>query len=120
MRKLLLVLFLCSLTTNALAKEFIMKCVDVNDINDIKVFKINTEIPIIQRREGGKWINPPEEFSFKYSKVDNSIFIYDSYGGTKVLTGAIDLFTRELIHIPSYDEVGDPPKVLRTCQSFKE
>ena len=73
MRKLLLVLFLCSLTTNALAKEFIMKCVDVNDINDIKVF-----------------------------------------------TGAIDLFTRELIHIPSYDEVGDPPKVLRTCQSFKE
>ena len=47
MRKLLLVLFLCSLTSNALAKQFIMKCIDVNDRSDIKVFKINTEIPSI-------------------------------------------------------------------------
>ena len=41
-------------------------------------------------------------------------------GGTKVLTGAIDLFTRELIIIPSHELAGEPPKVMRTCQSFKE
>jgi len=77
MRKLLIVLFLYTLFSNALAKEEIWEC-DVFGDGDT-VFKIDTGIPMIYVRKMQKW-TPfyPEQTNsiYKYSKEYDSISGY--------------------------------------------
>ncbi|MDB9762660.1 hypothetical protein OAC06_07590 [Alphaproteobacteria bacterium] len=77
MRKLLLVLFLLSLTSNALAKVENWKC-DVFGVGDT-ILKIDTSIPMIYLRKMGKWTPfypEPTTSVYKYSKEHDSIYGY--------------------------------------------
>ena len=105
MRKLLLVLFLCALTSNALAKVEMWECDSYGDGG--KVFKIDTSIPIVYSRHMGEWINTYQNTSleFKYSEEHNSISGYNSEG-TRV--DIWDLILKEFIVKP-YSK----PKIFR-------
>ena len=77
MRKLLLLLFLFTLTSNALAKVEIWEC-DVFGDGDT-VFKIDTSTPKVYIRKMGKWtpFYPKLTTSvYKYSKEHDSISGY--------------------------------------------
>ena len=77
MRKLLLVLFLLSLSSNALAKVEMWEC-DVFGDGDT-VFKIDTSTPKIYIRKVGKWAPfypEPTTSVYKYSKEHDSISGY--------------------------------------------
>ena len=91
MRKFLLVLFLCALTSNALAKVEMWECDSYGDGG--KVFKIDTSIPIVYSRHMGEWINQTS-LELKYSEEHNSISSYNSKG-TRV--DIWDLILKEFI-----------------------
>ena len=98
MKKLLLVLFLFTLTSNALAKVEMWRCNYFEDINTL--LKIDTSIPKVFTRYRGEWIpfNSPQTV-FKYSKENNSISGYvdlhqEGELGFKLYTW--DLITKEL------------------------
>ena len=77
MKKLLLVLFLLSLTSNALAKVEMWECNVFGDGDT--VFKIDTSTPKIYIRKVGKWTPfypEPTTSVYKYSKEHDSISGY--------------------------------------------
>lgn len=95
MRKLLLVLFLFALTSNALAKVEMWKCklVFLEDISDLSNFstyfyKIDTEKLTVDQRLKGKWApylpsNRTEEM--EYDKENDSLFIFGEPDGKNEL-----------------------------------
>ena len=107
MRKLLLVLFLFVLSSNAFAKVEIWEC-------DGDYYKIDTDIPTVYVRHNSKWIyisnsselndafgeNTEDEFDyviFDYSRKDESV--YWIVPKTKEYIGVMDLFTKEFLAI---------------------
>jgi len=79
MRKLLLVLFLLSLTSNALAKVEIWKCVYINEEETLNTsyYKIDTKIPKVYMRFNAKWYSftmGNSEYTFKYSREDDAVY----------------------------------------------
>lgn len=109
MRKLLLVLFLFTLSSNAVAEEEIWKC-NAPDLDSIgssydytEYIKIDTsKKPYAQLRKNAKWtgffkpeaINP----SIEYSKDENAIYIYrDNEQNKKIMSIAIDLIKLEVV-----------------------
>ena len=109
MRKLLLVLFLLSISSNALAEEDIWKCNDPDwdsigpSYDSTEYIKIDTsKKPYVQLRKNAKWtgffkpeaINP----SIEYSKEENAIYIYrDNEQNKKIMSMAIDLIKLEVV-----------------------
>jgi hypothetical protein len=55
MRKLLFVLFLCSLASNALAKVEMWEC--DGDYSTWDYYKIDTDIPTVYIRKNSRWID---------------------------------------------------------------
>ena len=112
MRKLLLVLFLCSLASNALAEVEIWECDGAHSKWDY--YKIDTDIPTVYIRYNSKWIDisnaselleafgePQEdEFDhviFKYSSKYEDVYWINP--DTKENIGVMDLFTKEFLAI---------------------
>ena len=71
MRKLLLLLFLFSLSSNALAKVEIWKC-----DNDMW-YKIDTSIPMVFERKDFKWEQLYTTLKVEYKKDDGTIWVHD-------------------------------------------
>jgi hypothetical protein len=71
MRKLFLLLFLFTLSSNALAKVEIWECDLYGDETYSSLYKIDTSIPLVYHREDGKWIE-------NYSKSDIAFLKYSS------------------------------------------
>ncbi len=108
MRKLLLLLFLFSLSSNAFAKVEIWEC-------DGKYWKIDSGIPKVYVRYNGKWLDlskasdmqeldeDPEHkyLVFKYASKHDSIFIYKP--DSEEYIGVVDLFTKEIFQIKDGD-----------------
>ena len=96
MRKLLLVLFLCSLASNALAKVEAWKCTPNKEYYSPVLYKINLEVPVVYVRAEGKWENMEESLDItpKYSKEDHTLFFYLEDGHK---SQAIDFITKEFL-----------------------
>ena len=119
MRKLLLVLFLCSLASNALAKVEIWEC------DNAEYIKIDTGIPTVYIRVNGKWLDTSiasdmqelgedqvhDYLIFKYARKHDSIFIYKPDSDEYI--GVVDLFTKEVFDV----EDGDY-KLESTCKLY--
>ena len=112
MRKLLLLLFLFTLSSNALAKVEIWECDGAHSKWDY--YKIDTDIPTVYIRYNSKWIDisnaselleafgePQEdEFDhviFKYSSKYEDVYWINP--DTKENIGVMDLFTKEFLAI---------------------
>jgi hypothetical protein len=102
MRKLLLVLFLFALSSNALAKVEIWECDNNNSGNFGAVYKIDTDIPLLYYRANGMWIDlyaTTKGSSLKYNKEHDSILVYDLNGE---VIATFDLILKKFIFFP-YD-----------------
>jgi hypothetical protein len=109
MRKLLLVLFLFALSSNALAKEEIWKC----DYAYFKYYKIDTtrnDIPKIYGRIDHRWIEEYPLTKLEYKKVDDAIWVYDEFDKIEWL---FDLVSKEIIYRPSTKE-----KLVFRCKLY--
>ena len=71
MKKLLLVLFLFTLTSNALAK------VEIWDCGDYGWYKIDTSIPMVYERKDYKWEQLYITLKVEYKKDDDTIWVHD-------------------------------------------
>ena len=96
MRKLLLVLFLFSLTSNALAKVEGWKCTYDEGKHPPSLYKINLEVPVVHVRMEGEWVDMEEflDITPKYSKEHHTLFFYLEDGHK---SQAIDFITKELL-----------------------
>jgi hypothetical protein len=121
MRKLLLVLFLFALTSNALAEVEIWEC-------DGDYYKIDTDIPTVYIRQNSRWIdisnaselldafgeNTEDEFDHlivDYSRKDESV--YWIRPDTKEYFAVMDLFTKEFFVINNGKH-----KLQSTCELY--
>ena len=108
MKKLLLVLFLCSLTSNALAKVEIWKC-PRNNANS-RYYKIDTSIPYIHFRGRGEWHSWSDEyFEFEYIE-DDSIHMINNLKKANGNFGRVytyDLVTKQLHFYSDINSDGD-------------
>jgi len=93
MRKLLLLLFLFALSSNALAKVEIWKC-DV--FGDNEIYKIDTSIPMVYIRYQGEWAELFNTVVFEYSEEDQSILVKNSNGD---IAQVFDLLLKHNLHI---------------------
>jgi len=115
MRKLLLLLFLFTLTSNALAKVEIWEC-------DGDYFKIDTDIPTVYFRDKSRWIDASnasdmkdyddDHLIFKYSSKDEAIYWMRS--DTKEYIGVMDLFKKEIYAIKKDGDY----KLRDTCKLY--
>ena len=94
MRKLLLVLFLFALTSNALAKVEIWECDILGPPKE--VYKIDTSIPMVYVRYQGEWAELFKTVVFEYSEEDQSILMKDSNGD---IAQVFDLLLMHNLHI---------------------
>jgi hypothetical protein len=113
MRKLLL-LFLFTLSSNALAEVEIWEC-------DGDYFKIDTDIPTVYFRDNSRWIDASNasdmkdvgyHLIFKYSSKDEAIYWMRS--DTKEYVGLMDLFTKEIYAIKKDGDY----KLRNTCKLY--
>tara|TARA_R110000803_G_scaffold56064_1_gene113208 strand:+ start:504 stop:869 length:366 start_codon:yes stop_codon:yes gene_type:complete len=109
MRKLLLVLFLCALTSNALAKVEMWEC------DDLEYLKIDTSIPTLYLRLNGRWLDMSKSSDmqelgedqvhdyliFKYASKHDSIFVYKP--DSEEYIGVVDLFRKEVFDVRDGD-----------------
>ena len=112
MRKLLLVLFLFTLSSNAFAKVEIWEC--DGDYSNWDYYKIDTDIPTVYIRKNSRWIDisnaselldafgEPQEDDFdhvifKYSSKYEDVYWINP--DTKEYIGVMDLFTKEFLAI---------------------
>jgi len=95
MRKLLLLLFLCSLTSNALAKVEIWKCGPDN--NGVTVYmKLHTEPAKIYYRVAGQWRDIARgDIAVAYSEEQDAIYQYKNF----IISSAYDFVTKEVMEI---------------------
>ena len=119
MRKLLLVLFLFTLSSNALAKVEIWEC------DNPEYLKIDTSIPTLYLRFNGRWLDmtkssdmqeldedPVHKYLvFKYASKHDSIFIYEP--DSEEYIGVVDLFTKKVFEIKDGDY-----KLEATCKLY--
>ena len=105
MRKLLLLLFLLTLTSNALAKVEIWKCDIYTDGSYYNYMKLDTDIPQVWIRKGNTW----EEFYYvgylsgqepikvnkEFNKESNSILLKDN---DDTILQVFDLLLKQNIH----------------------
>tara|TARA_R110000803_G_scaffold56064_1_gene113207 strand:+ start:148 stop:507 length:360 start_codon:yes stop_codon:yes gene_type:complete len=90
MRKLLLLLFLCSLTSNALAKVEMWECDLYDNGSHYDFIKIDTDIPQVWIRKEGLWkeyyydgyVSGQKriEINTEYNKESNSVLLKDDDG----------------------------------------
>ena len=113
MKKLLLVLFLCSLTSNALAKVEMWEC--DGDYSRWDYYKIDTDIPTVYIRVNGKWLDTSKSSDmqelgedqvhdyliFKYASKHDSIFVYKP--DSEEYIGVVDLFRKEVFDVRDGD-----------------
>ena len=99
MRKLLLLLFLFTLTSNALAKVEMWECDNVIK----RYYKIDTrnDTPKIYVRSDHKWLEESTLTKVEYKKDDDAIWVYDQFDKIFWL---YDLVTKEKIYRPNTDD----------------
>jgi hypothetical protein len=123
MRKLLLLLFLFSLSSNALAKVEIWEC------DDNSIFKIDTSIPTVYYRFNSLWFNlsyapdvtamedlgavpqTHDYFMFEHVIEDDSIFIYAPNG--EDFLGGLDLLSRK-----HFNYTDNKYEIIKTCKLY--
>jgi hypothetical protein len=119
MRKLLLVLFLFALTSNAFAKVEIWEC------DDLEYLKIDTSIPTLYLRVNGRWLDMSKSSDmqelgedqvhnylvFKYASKHDSIFVYKP--DSEEYMGVVDLFTKKVFEVKDGDY-----KLEDTCKLY--
>ncbi len=93
MKKLLLLLFLFTLSSNALAKVEIWKC-DI--LGTIEIYKIDTSIPMVSMRYQGEWGYLYDTVVYEYSEEHQSIFMKGSNGD---IWQVFDLVLKHLLQI---------------------
>jgi len=115
MRKLLIVLFLYSLVSGtAFAKVEIWDCksVQVGEISDLSflpnvIYKIDTKVPTVYKRDEGKWRLNIVTGTFTYDKENNTVIwnyknkykgIYDLIANTYELYVDGVLFQKDKCH----------------------
>ena len=113
MRKLLLLLFLFSLSTNALAKVEIWECATGNFEYAIK---LNTDIPKVYNRINGAWL-AKEEGDTIYDEENNSIVIF-GFGdlNTKLVYDFILKERIQLIPHPTRPDEIPPLRAKANCK----
>ena len=98
MRKLLLLLFLFTLTSNDLAKVEKWEC----DFAIKNYYKIDTrnDTPKIYGRLDHRWIEKYPMYKVEYIKDDDAIWVFDTFDKIYWL---FDLVTKEIIFRPNTD-----------------
>jgi len=116
MRKLLLLLFLCSLTSNALAKVEIWKC---GPDNSKKIYmKLHTEPAKAYFRSSGQWrdiatsldgTTKDEDLIVRYSEEQDALYVYKK----NIIGHAYDFVAKEII---TFDPKDGSSKISVPCK----